>query len=674
VRLFVERSQAVRRDFALTNENAPAVAQICVRLDGLPLAIELAAVRNKIFTPQALLGRLDNRLTFLTGGTREAAARQRTLRAAIDWSYDLLDAAEQRLFARVAVFVGGCTLAAAETVCNAAGSLELDILDGLASLVDKSLLRQAEDRSGEPRFTMLETLREYAQERLAENGEAHALRMAHAAYYLTLAEAAAEGMVSSSRIEWLAQLDAEHDNLRAALAWCQAAHDDERLLRLSTALWRYWAIRRHVDEGCEYLEGALAREASGRDTPARANALFGAGILACIQGDNHTASRRLEESVALWRRLGDRRGLAYALADGGYILAKHDHATLLALAEESIALFREVGDTWGLALATHNLGAVAALGGDYAAMRAHAAEGLALFRSINDRLGVLWGLEMLAYASSQHGDNATARATFEECVALGRELGDVEGLTDALIGLGWVIWIQGDAERLADLFTETLALAQESGNRWHQGWARSRLGWAAWMHGDLPRAQTLFEASQTHFSEMHQENGLAWALSGQGHVAWGQDDIVLAGNLLTQSLDLFRIDGFKVDIAFALNSLGRVAWAGGDAAGAAELFAESLALSWEQGDRWGLAAALEGSASLIGARGLAQQAAQIYGASAALREVIAAPLWQAYQADYERNLSAIRSQLGQKVFAAAWDEGRAMPLEQLVAFALANLH
>ncbi|MBK9712314.1 MAG: helix-turn-helix domain-containing protein [Kouleothrix sp.] len=687
VRLFIERSQAVKPDFAVTNENAPAVAEICVRLDGLPLAIELAAVRSKLFSPQALLARLDNRLTFLTGGARDLATRQRTLRTAIDWSYDLLSPAEQQLFAWLGVFVGGCTLEAAETVCGdketrrqgdrAAPSgtspglpLSLSVLDGLSSLVDKSLLKQTQGDDGEPRFEMLETLREYALDRLVRRGEVDALRDAHAAYYLGLAEAAAQGSLSSARLAWHARLDAEHDNLRAALAWCQSCGDAGRELRLGAALWRYWTVRRHVAEGRGLLDDALARDTVARPTRARADALLGAGVLAAIQGDQQSALMRVQQSVALWRELGDRRGLAYALADGGSILAARDRVALLEIAQESLALFRTVGDQWGLAVALYNLGNAAALQGDYARMRALTEEGLALFRKANDLSGVSWGLSMLAYVSSQRGDNQVASALFQESLALSRNLRDTEGITSALVGLGWVAWLLGDADQLIAVFGEGLALAEEIGHSWGAAWAHNRLGWAAWMQGDLNRAAALLDQSKSAFVGLDSGNGLAWAFAGQAYVAWSRDDLRRAADLLMRGLGLFRIDGYNLDIAFALNSLGAVARARGDMARACELFGESLALASQQNDRWNLAVALEGVAGLSAARGRLDLAARLYAAADALRQAITAPLWAALCPAQERALADLRAQLGATAFEDAWAHGRAQPIAQLVREAL----
>jgi predicted ATPase len=278
VQLFIERAQAVKAGFAVSSENAPAIAEICYRLDGLPLALVLAAARVKLFPPQALLRRLDDRLKFLTGGARDLPARQQTIRNTIDWSYHLLEAGEQRLFARLGVFVGGCRLEAAEAVCKTNGDLPMEIVDGITALVEKSLLRQTEDPDGEPRFTMLETIREYALERLEASGEVEVLRRQHATYCLVLAETAEPELHRAEQLRWLQRLEQELDNLRAALAWSQtSAAGVETGLRLAGALGPFWQMRSHQIEGRTWLLSILAHPMA-KPTAARAKALNWAGF------------------------------------------------------------------------------------------------------------------------------------------------------------------------------------------------------------------------------------------------------------------------------------------------------------------------------------------------------------------------------------------------------------
>jgi predicted ATPase len=384
VMLFVERAAAVRRGFRVDEENAPAVAEIARRLDGLPLAIELAASRAKLLSPQALLERLDRRLPLLTGGPRDLPERQRTLRAAIEWSYDLLEAEERGLFARLAAFRGGWTLDAAEAVC--APGLELDVVDGLGSLVDKSLVRQEQSRQGEVRFRMLETIHEFAAERLAASGEEDEIRRRHAEHVRELAEEAEPHLMGEGQFRWLERLEREHDNLRAALDWAEAAGDAETALRTAAAIWRFWQLHGHLAEGRARLERILALPGSAARSAPRARALGALGGIAYWQGDYAAIESLYEEAVDIGREVGDPRLLSRALFDLSFVpmvtgqdierqepllreaqaeadpddralkaqiltglgynsvFRGGDPADVIPLLEESVAIFREVGD------------------------------------------------------------------------------------------------------------------------------------------------------------------------------------------------------------------------------------------------------------------------------------------------------------------------------------------
>jgi len=303
VGLFVERARALKPDFKVTNESAPAVAEICVRLDGLPLAIELAAARITMLPPRAMLQRLGSRLKLLTGGARDLPERQRTLRATIEWSHALLNEGEQVLFGRLAVFSGGRTLEAIEAICDAEGDLPVEAFEGVSSLLDKSLLRQEEGPGGQPRFVMLETIHEFAREKLGESAEAEQIKRVHAQYFLTLAEEAYPELKGSHQLEWLERLEAEHDNMRAALSWALERKEEEVSLRLGGALWWFWSVRGYYSEGRRWLEEALAID--GHVSPeVRAMALAGAGALASEQGDLDRAQEAYEEGLELLEHEG----------------------------------------------------------------------------------------------------------------------------------------------------------------------------------------------------------------------------------------------------------------------------------------------------------------------------------------------------------------------------------
>jgi predicted ATPase/class 3 adenylate cyclase len=467
VRLFVERAQAARAGFVLDDASAPAVVEICHRLDGLPLAIELAAARVRLFDPEQLRDRLERRLPLLTGGARDLPARQRTLRDAIAWSHDLLAPDERILFDRLAVFAGGWTLEAADAVCDPEGERDLDALSGLAALVDQSLLRQ-DEAAGEPRFRMLETVREYAVERLEESGEGALLRRRHATYYLDLAEGAEPAPGESSSAELLARLEAEHDNLRAALHWT-AERDAEAALRLAVACAGLWIVHGHFAEGRGWLERTLAfavRAPDSEGTRLRAKALSGAGVLAYRQGDHAPAAALHEQSLALYRELGDRAGIATSLNNLGTVANDQgDYGRAAALHEESLALRRKLGDRPGIAMSLNNLGGVAFRQGDYARAAAFYREGLALRRELGDRPGIASSLNNLASIAGQRGDYVEAATLFEESLALYRAMGDRAGIAVSLNNLGEAAMELGDLGRAAALCAEGLVLRRETGNR-----------------------------------------------------------------------------------------------------------------------------------------------------------------------------------------------------------------
>jgi predicted ATPase/class 3 adenylate cyclase len=464
VALFIERAQAARPDFHVTGTNAPAVAEVCARLDGLPLAIELAAARVRVLPPEALLARLSSRL--LTSGARDLEERQQTMRATIAWSEALLAPAEQVLFRRLAVFAGGCTLEAAEAVCVApegAAQLGLDVLDGLSALVEQSLVQQREEEDGEPRFGMLHTIREYALERLDMSGEAEPLRRAHAAAFLALAEQAEPELTGPEQGAWLERLEGEHANLRAALGWTRERGESATGLRLVAALYRFWWTRGHLREGRAWIEGLLARD--GAETaPERVRALFAGGFLALWQSDFAAAESWLEQAAALGQTAGDRRTAALALNYLG-VLAMYQGNLEGAAArfEASLALAREVGDRHGSALTLNNRGNVAVYQGDLERAAAAFAEALALFRQVGDRGSIAACLLNLGWMARLRGEMAQAEALQREGLALSQELGDPRVCAEALEALASTAGAAGQGERAARLVGAAAAVRETIG-------------------------------------------------------------------------------------------------------------------------------------------------------------------------------------------------------------------
>jgi predicted ATPase/Tfp pilus assembly protein PilF/transcriptional regulator with XRE-family HTH domain len=588
VRLFVERAQAAQADFAITNANAAVISELCHRLDGLPLAIELAAARIRLLSPQAMLARLEHQLQFLTGGARDLPARQQTMRTTLTWSYALLAEAEKILLRRLAVFVSGSTLAAVEAVCNTDGALP-DVLEGLASLIDKSLLQQQADIAGEPRFTLLRVIREYAHERLVESGEKEVMHRQHAQFFLALAAEAEPQLTGAEQQSWLECLAVEHDNLRAALEWYSSGGSDvEKGLWLAGALYRFWFIRGYFHEGRRWLEGLLAKAVER--TASRAKALDVVGILAGEQGDYTVARLRHEESLLIWQELGNKRGIAAALHRLGSVdLDQGDYARARSLYEESLAIRREIDDQQGMAASFHNLGLIA----------------------------------------HEQGDDDSARILYGESLAIERQLGNRQGIAVSLNNLGNVARNQGDSASARTLFTESLAIRRALGDK----------------------------------------QGIALALNNLGNVAVDQGDYGAARTLLEESLVLQREIGNKPGTALVFNNLGGVAYQQGDTCAARRFYAESLVILRDMGDRR-IAECLLGLAQLARVQAQPERAARLLGAIQAVLESIQGCLETAARASYNSTMLAVRAELGNDQFAAAWAETQSMPLEQIIAYAL----
>jgi predicted ATPase/serine/threonine protein kinase len=462
IALFVQRAVAAKPDFELDPQNASAVIEICARLDGLPLAIELAAARVKVLSLSAMRTRLASRLQLLTGGSRDLPQRQQTLRAAIDWSYDLLSVAEQKLFRRLSVFVGGCTLEGVEAVCDTKGDLDLDLLDGMASMVDKSLMQQVEQANGESRFVMLETIREYAREKLEASSEGAPTKRAHAAYCLVLAEEEATEQTGAEGAEWLERFALEHDNFRAGLEWLTETGDAEWGLRLGAALFRFWERREYLAEGRDRLGKLLKLEGAAAPTKARARALFAAGVLAGEQGDYSSADAFISESLGIAHQLHDKQGVAVSLnALAVHARDRGDIAIAHSLFEESLVLWRELGDRKAVARALSNLARVVTLQGDYPRARSLYAECLSIFRGLRDQEGVAWSLNSQGDVARDQGDSEAARALYEQSLAIFRELGDRWGIAGTLADLGSLAREQRDCPTAHSLYRESLKIFQE---------------------------------------------------------------------------------------------------------------------------------------------------------------------------------------------------------------------
>jgi predicted ATPase/class 3 adenylate cyclase len=598
VALFIQRSQAVKPDFQVTNANAPAVAAICARLDGLPLAIELAAARSKFFAPQALLARLEQGLAVLSGGARDLPARQQTLRGAIAWSYHLLSPEEQHLFRRLSVFVDSWTWEAAEVVCRVAGELGGDILDRLFLLVDKSLLRQEESADGEPRFWMLQTLREFGLECLASTGELEATRTAHALYYLTRAEEAEPQLRGADSDRWFARLEQEHENLRAALSWLleraemRAGSEGEKewaeqAMRLCGALYWFWNIRGYYRAGRSLLERALAvRE--GVAASVQIKVLYAASALAAAQDDFERAEALCRESLALSRELGDTAYEANALCQLGLVAwARGRYAQARAPLEEAVAFFQELGDTWNRARSLSYLARVFTAQGEYGRARALAEESLELSRVLGDKGRIAMALGELARVRFLAQDDfAQAQALAEQSLALFRELGDTQYIAYLLSLLGEMHLMQSEQTQARELLEESVAIFKELGDRWCTAQALLIFARVAASRGELAAAGACYQESLAIAREIDAKNFIASALEGAGAVVAAQGEPGWAARLwgAAQSLrvaigtplpPVYRADHERA-LATARSHLGEEAFATALAAGGTMALEQTL--------------------------------------------------------------------------------------------------
>jgi predicted ATPase/DNA-binding CsgD family transcriptional regulator/transcriptional regulator with XRE-family HTH domain len=546
VQLFLRRACMVQPDFALTAENGPAVAAICRRLDGLPLALELAATRVRLLSPPALFRRLDRRLALLNDGPRDLPARQQTLRATLDWSYHLLGVRERRIFARLGVFVGGATLEAIEVVCGT--SERSNLLQDIAVLVEHSLIRQSADAAPkgemEPRFTMLETIREYALSQLTISGEETAIRARHAAYYLELAEAAVPRLRGPEQVRWLDWLETDHDNLRAACEWYLGSGGIEEVLRLVGALHWFWDRRGYLDEGRARIEAALDTAANIADPSdsllrARAWALVGVAGLAFDQGDRAAVAAFAEESAALFRQQRDSSGLTLALLRLAFARSAAEPQQARELLAEAQLQARATGDPWFVGLALFVSAQAALFGaGDTAAVRTLIAEALPALHASGGRYLLAHGLGTLGLVELADSDPAAARTSLEQGLALVRTLRDTRSVALIAATTADAARCQGDYARAAELYSESLALYHQLGNR-----------------AEIPAI-----------------------LHNQGYVALGMCDYAAAHDLFAESLRRQHAAGNTAGIAEGIGGLAALATAQGRLERAARLFGAAEAI------------------------------------------------------------------------------------------------
>jgi predicted ATPase len=546
VQLFAQRARAVDPSFTLTDENIRPVAEICARLDGLPLAIELAAARVRLLPPGAMVRRLDNRLRLLTGGSRDLPARQQTIRRTIDWSYDLLSEPERRLFARLAVFAGSFSVDAAERVCDPDGAVGLDVLDGLAALSDASLLsRDTRHRDGEARLRMLETVREFALQQLERDPGADFVRDCHRDWYLELAQRAAPRLAGEQVDRWVSALAMEHANINAALARSVQAGDVARALAFGAALWRYWLVHGDLLEGRGWLDRILALAVPESFAAARADALTGAATLAHNLGYLDEARRHCLGALELRRSLGDDAGAARALADLGWITwLSCDFAEARRISHESLELATRAGDRRGMAQALSTIGWAFLFEGDLESARDAYQRCLAIRRELADRRGIAIMIWLLGWTAGRAGDHARGFELLEEALPAFRAVGDIRLYAYVLATLAEVSLDAGDIRRAQSaLESEALPLFRRTDDRWGLAHVLILLSQVSRERQELDRAESLARESQEICRAIHDRYGVAQCLAALAEVARARRDEATSRSLYAESLEIRKAIG-----------------------------------------------------------------------------------------------------------------------------------
>ncbi len=591
VRLFVDRAVAIKSDFQLTNANAPAVVQICQRVDGIPLALELAAARVKSLSVDDIAARLHNQFRLLTGGSRTALPRQQTLRALIDWSYNLLTEPERVLFRRLSVFAGGWTLEAAEQVCSGKGLALDEVVDVLDHLVSKSLV-VADTQDGATRYRMLETIRPYAREKLLESGEGEQLRDRHLDFFLELAEDAEPKLRGAEQLAWFNRLETEHDNLRFALEWSLSEQRIEKGLRIGGALYPFWNVRGYWNEAYQRLSDLLKTQGADKRTLARGKALSAAGNIANRTGHLENSRPLFEESIAILREVGaeGKEFLEYALARYAYTFV------------------------WR----------------DLAAARLNADEAARLSRASGNRVNLASALNVLGIISRQTGDFESARKYFEESAGIYREIGNSSTYSVIVTNLGTIYFDYGHVEKAKKCLEKAVEISRQVGNKQGFGWAIAYLGNIARVRGQRDEAESLLKQATFEWRELGDNMFVARELVSMGRLQLDKGNHLLAEQNLREALPLLK---------------------------------ETNAHSF-------IPSSLESFAFLFSASNNPSRAAQLFGAAEALREKLGTPLFPIERKEYEAYLAAVRAQLDDSAFNAAWNEGRAMTMEQAIGLAM----
>jgi predicted ATPase/DNA-binding CsgD family transcriptional regulator len=663
VRLFVDRAAAVQPEFRIADENADIVAAICTRLDGIPLAIELAAARSRMMTVDQILSGLSDRFRLLTGGTRTAVPRHRTLRASVDWSYGLLSERERVVFRRLAVFVGGITLDAAEEVCSNGTIVPEELLEIITALVDRSLV-QVGDRTRVARYHLLENLRQYANDRLIESGEVEVIRTRHLGFFLALGERAQPEMEGPRLFEWLQVLDAEHDNVRAALQWSAEVKASTAALRLTSALWLFWLVRGQLTEGKRRIELALQEALDARPS-LRAWALVGLGQLMVLRGDLAEAAAVAREAQEIARALEDERLEGRALDTLAYSIAFQDPAAAPPLFEQSATLSRRAGDGPFVADALNGLGISYYLSGDYRSATTALEQGVACSRESDSPGTLMIGLAVLGYCLALEGRLARAQTCLRESLVTARRLRDRAFAAQSLFSLGFIEAQRGEHGHAEALLEESVTMAREA--------SPLMLSFALLTHGIARYVAADVDGSRVRLEEglaLARTMALPWVISSSlallGETARIRGDLRRARGYIDEALAVAKSKGLRTDLP--IHTAARLAHESRDLATAESLHYEALEAASAAQSILLMPLHLEALAGLAGLAGRFREGARLFGAAEAARQAHGLARYTIDHQRYDADVARIANGLPADELRVAWDEGRAMSPEQAAGY------
>jgi len=663
VQLFVDRARGVRPDFELTGDAAAAVAEICERLDGIPLAIELAAARARMMTPGQIAAGLADRFRLLTGSTRTAVPRHQTLRASVDWSYKLLANEERIVLARLGVFPGGFTLEAAEEVCSRDGIARDAVLDIVARLVDRSLVQMSEEASA-ARYRLLETIRQYALDRLVESGEAEAVRQRHLHFFVALAERAQPEIEGSRLLEWLSVFEVDLDNVRAAFDWSVQSKAANEGLRLMSALWMFWMVRGHLTEGRRRFEIALA--AAEADPRLRGSALIGVAMLTSYYGDYVATGACAREALDIAWATHDEQLEGRALDQLGYSVAFLDPPSAPRIFEDAATLLRKAGDGLFIADALNGLGIVRYFLGDYAGGSAVLEEAVECSRGTGNVNVLTISLGMLGYTLALQGRLARARTCLREALALSRRQRDRVWTSQALYGLAFIEAHRGEYDDADAKVDESVGIARDV-SPMILAWALLTQGLAGYMRGNVEGAAVALEETLVLSRDMVVPWLRAWSLAILGNIARNRGDLDGARARVDEALAVARSGGARIDVV--LDADARLARATEDLERAESLHHEAMTAARAAESVLVVPAQLEAVAGLATVAESFSEAARLFGAAEAARDAYSLVRYAVDEAEYQAHVERVRSELTDDSFKTAWEQGRAMSLDEAVAYA-----